>query len=613
MEEVLFNSRHELDRLPLGAVTAGTALRLGVRIAEDAGVIGLNIQVTNDDSGEVTSLPMERVWTENGLSRFEGSYTPNCTGLYWYHFIAQTDNGMINIGKRGNTAVFTADAPNPWQLTVFSDNYTTPDWIKGGVFYHIFVDRFFKAGNHPHKPGTVFRSDWGGVPNYLPDENGTIRNNDFFGGDLDGVIMKLPYLSDLGVTCIYLSPIFEAASNHKYDTSDYMKIDPAFGNERTLKQLCDQADELGIKIICDGVFNHTGDDSVYFDRYGNYGSNGAYNSKQSPYYPWFSFSNWPEEYESWWGIKTLPQVNEDNPEFQYYILGDDGVLKHWMRTGISGWRLDVADELPEDFLRKLRESVKDENPEALIIGEVWEDATTKIAYGHRRHYFDGSQLDAVMNYPFKNAIIDYLRSGNSEYLAETVETICENYPKPALDSLMNGLGTHDTARILTVLGGKNYDTRDERANARLSAEEKALAKKKLTLAAVLQCTLPGVPCIYYGDEAGVEGYEDPFNRRCYPWGKADDEIQAMYREIIKIRRNSPVFSGGEYKTLSSDNGVYAFMRKKNGCRVLVAINVGQESRNLPLDMSGELLFSEAAALDNRVLNLPPLGCAVVKL
>ncbi len=612
MQEILFNSRHELDKLPFGAVVSGEEVFLGLRIAESVRCTEIKVHIKNDDSGATEEIPMEMVWEENGYARFECIINSGAPGLYFYWFSAKSDSGSILIGRNGNAA-FITDAPVPWQLSVFSADFTTPEWIKGGVFYHIFVDRFFKGADHPIRPGAVSRSDWGEIPVYLPDENGTIRNNDFFGGDLDGVIQKLPYLSELGVSCIYLSPVFEAASNHKYDTSDYMKIDPSFGNEDTLRELCKKSAELGIKVICDGVFNHTGDDSLYFDRYANYGGNGAYNTKESPYYSWYNFTNWPDEYESWWGIKTLPQVNENNPDYRNFILGTNGVLEHWMNAGIAGWRLDVADELPESFLRLLRSTVKNKDADALIIGEVWEDATTKIAYGQRRHYFDGSELDSVMNYPFKSAIIDFILSGDAEAICEVVETICENYPKPALDSMMNSLGTHDTNRILTVLGGKHYDNRDERALATLSEYERTAAKRKLTLAAVLQFTLPGVPCLYYGDEAGLEGFEDPFNRRCFPWGHEDLEIQNMYRKIIKTRRGSQVFSGGEYKTLTASGGVYAFMRKKDGCRVLVAVNMSAKEISLALDVAGILLFSESASISGNILNISPLGCAVAEL
>lgn len=611
MQEILFDSRLELDRLPVGAAAEGTPLRIGLRVLSSLGVNAMRVIIRNDDTGEDSISTLEKVWSEGGYDRYEATVEAASPGLYWYWFSADTPDGEKPIGRFGRGADFSSYDPVPWQLTVYSPAYSTPDWIKGGVFYHIFVDRFYRSGETPLRKGSVPRNDWGAVPVYQPDENGIVRNNDFFGGNLRGIIEKLPYLHELGVTCIYFSPIFEAASNHKYDTSDYMRVDPSFGDEGTLFELCGKALSMGIKIICDGVFNHTGDDSVYFDRYGNYGGNGAYNSKFSPYYTWYSFSNWPDEYEAWWGIKTLPQVREDNPDFRNFIFGENGVLRHWMRTGVSGWRLDVADELPEPFLRELRKTVKDENPESLIIGEVWEDATTKVSYGYRRHYFDGSELDSVMNYPFKNAIIDYILSGNAHALRETVESICENYPKPALDCLMNGLGTHDTPRILTVLGGKSYESRSERANAALDVESRKTAIRRLFAAALLQCTLPGVPCIYYGDEAGLEGYEDPFNRRCFPWGHEDDEILNWYKKLIAARRSSPAFDGGEYRSLFSENGVFAFLRKKHGAQAVSVINMGGERFSYQTEKTAVMLAADRAFFENGLLTVEPGGCALL--
>lgn len=610
MEEIIFNSRLELDRSPLGAVPTGTDIRIGLRTAYEVGVREIIINVKNDDSGEISHYNLEKVWTDKGCDRFEGSLPCPDSGLFWYNFTAVTDSGKQEIGRVENNESAFSETPAMWQLSVYNNDYTTPDWIKGGVFYHIFVDRFRRGSERPLKKGTVLHKNWDEAPIYKPDEKGVVRNNDFFGGDLDGIIEKLPYLSDLNVTCIYLSPIFEAASNHKYDTSNYMKIDPAFGDEEAFIKLCAEAKKLDIRVICDGVFNHTGDDSVYFDRYGNYGGEGAFCKKDSPYASWYNFSEWPEKYDSWWGIDTLPQVREDAPAYREFIFGENGVLRHWMRCGASGWRLDVADEIPEEFLKELRQAVKNEDPSALVLGEVWEDATTKVAYGSRRHYFDGSELDTVMNYPFKDAIINYINSAHAEGICNTVETICENYPKPAIDCLMNGLGTHDSVRILTALGGAHYDTKDERATAKLSEDMLKTAKIKLRLASVLQCTLPGVPCLYYGDEAGLEGYEDPFNRYCYPWYHEDKELIDWYKNLLLIRKNCPAFVDGEYKTIKAKNGVYVFRRVRGGERVYIGINLSAETESFDIIKSYKPKLMFNAELVGNKLHLHSNGCCI---
>jgi len=612
MDDILFDSRSELDKLPFGAVAEGTNVRLGIRFAEALKVTEVRLAEIIDADGQRREFELSQVWTEHGYSRFEGSVCFETKGLHWYFFKTVADGAERVVERKASGAGFTDKEPVSWQQSVFSFDYTTPEWIMRGAFYHIFVDRFNKSGFRPSKPGSVLRDDWGGVPNFRPDENGEIRNNDFFGGNLDGVIEKLPYLSELGITCIYLSPVFEAASNHKYDTADYLKIDPAFGDETVFAELCSKAGKLGIRVICDGVFNHTGSDSVYFNREGNYGENGAYRDKESKYYKWYNFIEWPDKYDSWWGVKTLPQIKKECLSFRSFINGDNGVLEKWLYLGAAGWRLDVADELSEGFLRELRKTVKGVNPEALIVGEVWEDASSKISYGSRRHYFEGEELDSVMNYPLKDAIIGYIKTGRAEDLCGTVEALCENYPKPALDCLMNILGTHDTERILTVLSGKSFISREERASAELSEAERTNAKTLLRAASLLQFTLPGVPSIYYGDEAGLEGYEDPFNRRCYPWGSEDTELIEWYKKLLAARKSCVAFAGGDYRTLRAENGVYVFTRYKNSEKAIIAVNWGAEAFSFELSSLDKVLIANNCEQNENGLRVFHEGCAIIE-
>lgn len=612
METVAFNSRSELDRLPSGAVPEGTNIIIGIRVASEISVKSVSLILHRDSDGLKQRFPLTLVWSENGYDRYEGSIPAETVGLFWYCFDCETDAGVKYVEKSANGAHLCDDVSSCWQLTVFSKDYTTPDWIKGGLFYHIFVDRFCKGSDRPQKNGSVSRNDWGGTPIYLPDEDGEIKNNDFFGGDLDGIIDKLPLLSSLGVNCIYLSPIFEAASNHKYDTGDYSKIDTSFGDDETFKKLCDIARTLGIRVICDGVFNHTGSDSLYFDRYGHYGGKGAYSSASSPYYKWYNFYDWPDNYECWWGIKSLPRVNGNDEGFREYLLGENGILNKWMHLGCSGFRLDVADELTESFIEDLRICVKSNSEEQLIIGEVWEDASNKVSYGERRSYFAGNELDSVMNYPLRNAIIDYVINSNSEALRETIETLCENYPKPALDCLMNILGTHDTERILTVLSGKTYSTREERANALLSGSEYEFAKQRLYLASLLQFTLPGVPCIFYGDEVGMQGYEDPFCRRCYPWGNEDLELLSWYKKLGSIRKENAALCGGSYRTLSAENGIFVFERSDSGETLRIALNLGTEDYNLLASEKTSVILERRTEKASNYFLIKPNACAILK-
>ena len=497
------------------------------------------------------------------------------TGLYFYHFTYETPFGRGNIFL--HSAGYGEISPDgkEWQLTVYDKNYKTPQWIKGGIMYQIFPDRFYKGkGNIKNVPqDRIIHENTSDVPVWKPDEHGKILNNDYYGGNLKGIEEKLPYIASLGVNVIYLNPIFEAHSNHRYNTADYSKIDSLLGDEKDFKSLCKKADEYGIKIILDGVFSHTGSDSIYFNREQRYASIGAYNSNESLYKDWFTFEE-NGKYKSWWGIDTLPETNEENDSFIEYISGKNGIAEKWLECGAYGYRLDVADELPDKFLDNFCKSVKKLNEDYVVIGEVWEDATNKISHGGRRKYLLGEQLDSVMNYPFANAILTFMRYGVAESFMESVVSICENYPKTALDCLMNHIGTHDTARILTSLiyDSIEHKPRNIQVDCRLNEEEYNKAKELLKCATVLQYTLPGFPSIYYGDEAGVQGGGDPFNRSFFPWGAEDSHITEWYRKLGKVRNGLRCLKNGTFKPYSAMLSCVAYTRECEGEKIMVIAN-----------------------------------------
>ncbi len=491
-------------------------------------------------------------------------------GLYFYHF--EIEVGNKRTGVFAGADLTAQSVGDEWQLTAFEENYTAPSLFKGGIIYQIMVDRF-KIGKKriKSKSHMLYREDWGGTPYFESDEEGNIPNNDMFGGNLYGVIEKLPYLKSLGVKCIYLNPLFEAQSNHKYDTSSYRRVDSDFGGEEALDLLIKKAKKLGVGVMLDGVFSHTGSDSVYFNKENRYDSEGAYQSKDSPYYEWYDFENYPDKYDCWWGVKILPCVKEDNPSYNEFINGEDGIVRHYIRRGVAGWRLDVADELPDKFLDNLTKAVKSENKDAVVLGEVWEDASNKEAYGKRRRYFLGKQLDSVTNYPFKNAIIDFALDGKAEELKRVVYSIVNNYPKRVLDNLMNTLSTHDTVRALTLLSSdKLPEKKSEQATFSISDRETALLRVKI--ATVLQFCLPGVPSVYYGDEAGMEGGEDPFNRRCYPWGEEEKSLVSLYKTLGRLRKRKAL-NGGDIVILKADDGVFDFVR---GGKLRVIVNASDK-------------------------------------
>lgn len=491
-------------------------------------------------------------------------YLGNESGLFYYHYNISTSRGDIIFPD-------TSDI----QLLLFDPDYTTPNWLKGGIIYHIFVDRFRKSDIKKcgAKKSAVINKDWdGGIPQYGEYPGAYVENNVFFGGNLYGIIEKLDYIKSLGANCIYLSPVFDAYSNHKYDTADFLSVDSMFGGDTALEKLIFEANKYGIKIILDGVFNHTGSDSVYFNKNGNYRSLGAYQSEDSPYHKWYKFTKYPDEYDSWWGVKILPRVDCDEETYKDFIFNE--VIEKWMNMGVYGWRLDVADELSDKFLRDLRKKIKSKNPESVIIGEVWEDASNKIAYGTRKEYFWGKELDSVMNYPLRDAIIAYVRDGDSAKISKTCDELYRNYPRQSSDTLMNILGTHDTERIMTTLAGEpaGNHTNKELSVMRMTDIQRAKAITFLKLAYLTVISLPGVPCIFYGDETGMEGYRDPFCRRPYPWKNQDKSLIEYYVKLGEIRKNTEAFINGSYKTVFCDKDVFAFTRNTKKQTVLTVIN-----------------------------------------
>ncbi len=617
----MFNSRSRKYRDPLGAVADGTSIHFRITLPRELSCSAAHL-IIQREGGQIQVLDL--FWCGmNGNSQewWECHFTPEEPGLYFYHFEVRTYRGSQRL-SRGFAGDGIFGGNNQWQLTVYDKNFKTPDWLEGGVMYQIFPDRFYKSQQPKENipSGRTFHSDWSQQPVWAPNEQGVITNTDFFGGDLRGIQEKLPYLKELGVTCLYLNPIFESHSNHRYDTADYSKIDPLLGNEEDFRSLCAEAKKRGIRVLVDGVFSHTGSDSVYFNREGRYPTQGAYNSQQSPYYSWYTFRQWPQNYECWWNFETLPNVKETEPSFNEYINGENGIIRKWLRAGASGWRLDVADELPDQFLDNLTAAAKAESPDAVVLGEVWEDASNKTAYGVRRRYLLGGQLDTVMNYPFRDAIFAFLLGGDPRNFAESVESIVENYPPQCLRLLMNHIGTHDTERALTVLGGEPAGNRGRewQAAQSLTPEQRDTALKRLRLASLIQYLLPGVPCLYYGDEAGMEGYRDPFCRGAYPWGREGKNLLQWYKGLGMLRAQEKAILGkGSYRTLYADGNLLAFERFvfTEDARHSLTLVVNRSSRpqsilKAGLDMEGGTLLLGETLESVHVLS--PYGFSLTK-
>ena len=496
MAEITYNSWVSAYKRPFGAALIGTNFEFDLFIDTPH-----HVEVNFVIQFEKGFKSYEKMTATSEKNFHFSLNTLSEIGFYSYYFqIIEFDGpheyryfyGATDIG--GGLGMTYADEGSviPYTQTIFLKKEKAPDWYRNAVFYQIFPDAFAQKGHANQKDDIFFYGKETDKPYYIREKNGDITHWTFYGGNLQGIISKLPYLKTLGVTALYLNPIFEARSTHRYDTSDYMKIDSILGSEADFEALVTALHQNDMRLILDGVFSHVGRNSKYFDFDGKSGGLGAYQTDKSPYFDWFSFNHYPDDYKSWWGIKDLPTIDKSKTSFQQFIYGDtDSVLEKWNGLGIDGWRLDVADELPDTFIKGIRDTLE-RYPEQVLIGEVWEDASRKVAYDQYRKYIYGDGLHATMNYPFRDIILGLLIGGLSpEQAAKKVMQLSENYPRDVFLNNFNNIGTHDTERILSLLDHN---------------------LTKLNLAVGLLMTLPGVPTIYYGDEAGMTGLKDPDNR-----------------------------------------------------------------------------------------------------
>lgn len=616
------DSRSLSYRNPFGAVPVGGDITISLDVEGfPAGKVYLRLWQQKE-----LLIPMEPV----SPSRYAVTITaPEIPGLLWYYFALVSEKETIYFGHlpdRLSSLGEISAAPESWQITVYHPT-VLPEWYKNAVMYQIFPDRFARGSDYLQRQADAAHPEgwkenrrlvvqkWDDTPFYCKDQLGRVIRWPFFGGTLQGIREKLDYLQSMGVGVLYLNPIFRAASNHKYDTANYLEIDPGFGDEKSFSDLCAAAREKGIRIILDGVFSHTGDDSVYFNRYGNYPAPGAYGPEESPYDSWYRFGKqYPSGYECWWGVDALPDVEENDPGYQEFICGETGVIRKWLRLGASGWRLDVADELPDGFIEKIRAAGKAEKEDALLLGEVWEDATCKISYGLLRKYLLGSELDCTMHYPFRVGALNFILGLHSAgHFAMEMDSIRENYPPTAFYGAMNLIGTHDTPRILTLLGeapDPQEMSETEREFYTLPAPQRRMAMDRLKLMDIMMFGFPGVPCIYYGDEAGMEGYADPFNRGPFPWGREDTELQAFVRKLSLLRKEYPILVDGTFQPFAPCEDVFAWERRQDHQRLLCFVNRSETATDVFLPLSGKDLLT-GDAIDEGEYTLSPMSALML--
>jgi len=571
--KIYHDSRNREYRDPFGAVRAGTSVTLALDIA-DCDARGAEIEMWRD--GEARAyLSMQQIsWNSSGSRYGINLMMPDKPCLVWYRFLVKVmQDGEIKSLYYGNNEENTGGKGRlgyegeiePYQITVYRAS-EVPEWYTGGIVYQIFPDRFArdadwrerveKANEHVNSRRSDIKrtviEDWSQPAYYERDDKNRVVEWPMYGGSLRGIEENLDYIKSLGVTAIYLNPVFEATSNHRYDTGDYMRIDPALGTDEDFRSLAKAAEKRGVRLILDGVFSHTGNDSIYFDRFGNYTSpadgdaepaaKGAWGNEDSPYRSWYKFDDSEKYgYKSWWGVEDLPEVDENDPGYRKFMLDADGVVARWLRMGASGWRLDVADELPDSFIEGVRERVRKTKPEGLLIGEVWEDASNKISYGERRRYLSGDELDGTMNYPLRDILLDYVNyTIGSGKAAEKLMSLKENYPPENFYAALNLIGSHDRERIITAMAAEeDYDS----------------AVRKVRLLSTLQFALPGVPCVYYGDEAGLTGGADPANRSGYPWGFENLDLGYHYRMLGLLYQEHPALRNGAFRMLSGTCGI----------------------------------------------------------
>lgn len=582
----IFNSQDTRYKTPFGAAKAGENIHFTLRVPTHYNCTTPYLFLRADKETTPQQILLHKQEEQGDITLFSVTITAPQPGLYFYWFDLWVDYRKLYRGTGGTAYETNQNGGTLYQLTVYDAAFTTPATVHGGTMYQIFPDRFFEGD--PNKPLSynerIYRRNKDREPYFWPtNQEGGYLTQDYFGGDLIGIEKKLPYLHSLGVNWLYLNPIFEAHSNHRYNTADYLRVDPYLGTNEDFAHLCTKAKEYGIRIILDGVFSHTGSDSIYFNKEGRYPSYGAWQGEDSFFRPWYRF-NADGSYDSWWGFDTLPNCNKQNESFRSFICDEGGVIDTWLTLGAAGFRLDVADELPDDFIAQIRSSIKRHGSDKLLIGEVWEDASSKEAYGKRRAYFAGHELDGVMNYPFRNSILDVIRTQDAEAFRESVMSICENYPLPALAACTTHISTHDTERAITVLAGEPLNGHDRywQSERWLTHEQYHVGIARMKLAFVLQFTLPGVPCIYYGDEIAMQGYKDPFNRAFYNWESNETSLTPLLIALADLRANCSAFKTGCLQFQQAQDGLLIYERKDESFTASIALNLSSSPRDVTL-------------------------------
>ena len=561
--QVVHDSQSIKFRKPFGAVEVGQRVKLSIKVNRE---IVVAVELIQFD-GTRLNMGMQKEYLNNGEFRYSVEIdTSDALGILEYYFILIDGYDRLYYGNNdehlGGVGQIYNYNPMPYQVTIYEKSHI-PNWYKEGVVYQILIDRFYNGNegdtiNFPKENSFIY-GRWNDSPMYINDNSGKVARWDFYGGNIKGIMRKLDYIKSLGSNIIQLSPIFKSSSCHKYDTGNYELVDEMFGTNDEFKELCEVAESKGIKIILDVVLSYTSSDSKYFNKLGNYDGVGAYQSPNSKYHNWYKFSKYPYQYESWWGINERPNVNSMKKSYVDYIIeSDNSIIKRWIDFGSSGWRLNVIDELPDEFIELIRKRMQEISKDTVLLGDIWDDASNKISYSKRRKYLQGKEVQAVTNYPLRECLINFTKGYiTSNRFKQRIMSLYENYPRESFYGNINVVGTNDTERILTVLD-ENFEL--------------------LKLLVVIQFTLPGVPLIYYGDEIGLKGGKEPDNRKSYPWGKENKELIDFYKVVANIRNSENSLKKGDLNIYETDSSVFAFERNYENEKIIVLVNVSNEQK-----------------------------------
>ena len=577
MEEKLKNIDYNIEEVSKD--NYGASYKVSISVPMSLGWIERMKFITESNS-ERDAHQLHHLKNENGYVYFEGVFYLPTKAIYHYYFSFEANHCFIYY-KAKNIENFQSISRNDmWKMSV---NFKVPDWAKGKMMYHIFVDRFNRGNSKPleEMPNRTIHKSWNEEMSIGPDAKGN-WNTDFYGGDLKGIINKLDYIKSLGVSILYLSPVVYSQSNHRYDTADYEMVDPYAGCNNDLKNLCDKAHGMGMKVILDAVFNHTGNDSKYFNEYSSFPNLGAYQSKDSKYYPFFKKKEYDDkvEFDYWWGMKNLPVCDGYNKEWQNYIYGENGIIDKWFSLGIDGLRLDVADELTDEYIEGIRTAVKRNKEDGFIIGEVWKNP---MRMG-RSYISSGKGMDSVMNYLLIDALIRYYKYQDINKLREVLNEIEEEYPEGTIQSLMNFTSTHDISRALNIFGSESFQRYGEWAwntitedrtwqkNYNLSPLELKKGKEIYKSYLFSLTFLPGILSIFYGDEIGLTGMGNLCNRKTFTWDNIDYDLLNYFKEIGKIRNKETFLENASLDIVDINDKLFMFERKKDENEALIIVN-----------------------------------------